>query len=388
MWATISAASGSIPPFILTSPPPLPPCWPTRTPVPPTGGGSPPRPACRYRGRSRRYPGAAWLPGVGTGDSATALVPVSLSEHSKAVGAEARRLAEALGITDPGLIAAVTDAGRLHDIGKADRRWQAMVGGTPGLAPLAKGPGGGSNPWRVLPQGWRHEMASVARLANTPALTRYLVGTHHGQGRPHFPAAPEIELWQGLGDWAGLRAQLIADHGYWGPGPVGSPGPPGGLAGQCRRAGGRASVMILTGLRPENPVAMMAAYGALRLLPGARLRWTETHPELDWEGDILAALAAQLPQRLGGPRTDGARRPQGQEHRRGGRLPGLGRDYPPMAGSPPTRAEGIDGIVGTDLLLLGGRHKFVEAARGDHGCPGQMSGCRQARRGPARTLAL
>jgi CRISPR-associated endonuclease/helicase Cas3 len=167
-------------------------------------------------GAVQAIPGGCVVTGRGHWDSATALVPVSLSEHSKAVGAEARRLAEALGITDPGLIAAVTDAGRLHDIGKADRRWQAMVGGTPGLAPLAKGPGGGSNPWRVLPQGWRHEMASVARLANTPALTRYLVGTHHGQGRPHFPAAPEIELWQGLGDWAGLRAQLIADHGYWG----------------------------------------------------------------------------------------------------------------------------------------------------------------------------
>jgi hypothetical protein len=31
--------------------------------------------------------------------------------------------------------------------------------------------------------------------------------------------------------------------------------------------------MKLTALRANNPVAVMAAYGALRLLPGARLRW-------------------------------------------------------------------------------------------------------------------
>ena len=149
-------------------------------------------------------------------DSASATRPVSLADHSKAVGTEVRRLAMALGMTDPALIEGLVAAGRAHDIGKADPRWQALVGADPDMPPLAKGPGGGHNPWRVLPRGWRHEMASIARLAHAADLTRYLVGTHHGHGRPHFPAAPEIALWQELGDWAGLRARLIASQGFWG----------------------------------------------------------------------------------------------------------------------------------------------------------------------------
>ena len=149
-------------------------------------------------------------------DSASATRPVSLADHSKAVGTEVRRLAMALGMTDPALIEGLVAAGRAHDIGKADPRWQALVGADPDMPPLAKGPGGGHNPWLLLPRGWRHEMASIARLAHAADLTRYLVGTHHGHGRPHFPAAPEIALWQELGDWAGLRARLIASQGFWG----------------------------------------------------------------------------------------------------------------------------------------------------------------------------
>jgi hypothetical protein len=59
--------------------------------------------------------------------------------------------------------------------------------------------------------------------------------------------------------------------------------------------------MMLTALRPENPIAWMAACGALRLLPGARLRWLDGTPELDWDGDVVAALAALPAQRLGSP---------------------------------------------------------------------------------------
>lgn len=59
--------------------------------------------------------------------------------------------------------------------------------------------------------------------------------------------------------------------------------------------------MMLTALQPENPIAWMAACGALRLLPGARLRWVDNIPELDWDGDITAALAALPAQRLVAP---------------------------------------------------------------------------------------
>jgi hypothetical protein len=59
--------------------------------------------------------------------------------------------------------------------------------------------------------------------------------------------------------------------------------------------------MRLTGLHADNPIAWMAACGALRLLPGARLRWEDTTPELDYRGDILADLAALPAERLKSP---------------------------------------------------------------------------------------
>jgi hypothetical protein len=120
--------------------------------------------------------------------------------------------------------------------------------------------------------------------------------------------------------------------------------------------------MRLTGLRPENPVAMMAAYGTLRLLPGARLRWANTHPELDWDGDILAALAQQLPQRLEAPEINLLDDPRDKH------IGGVA-GYRALAETIPHEwlmayaGETAGGIVSTDLELFGGQHKFVVLAR-------------------------
>jgi CRISPR-associated endonuclease/helicase Cas3 len=91
-----------------------------------------------------------------------------------------------------------------HDPGKADLRYQAYYSGGdlygPDLAePLAKSgqkrlPLGA---WERagLPPDWRHEALSV-RLAMLdrnfaeaydPELVLWLIGTHHGYGRPLFP---------------------------------------------------------------------------------------------------------------------------------------------------------------------------------------------------------
>jgi hypothetical protein len=56
--------------------------------------------------------------------------------------------------------------------------------------------------------------------------------------------------------------------------------------------------MKLTGLQADNPIAWMAACGALRLLPGSRLRWEDKLPELEFSGDILATLTALPGERL------------------------------------------------------------------------------------------
>jgi hypothetical protein len=120
--------------------------------------------------------------------------------------------------------------------------------------------------------------------------------------------------------------------------------------------------MKLTGIRPENPVAMMAAYGALRLLPGAMLRWNETHPELRWDGDIVIRLAERLPERQTAPELMALDDPRDKH------IGGV-EGFRALAKTIPHEwlsayaAEAPEGLNKTDLLLLGGNHKFVDTAR-------------------------
>lgn len=55
------------------------------------------------------------------------------------------------------------------------------------------------------------------------------------------------------------------------------------------------------GLQPNNPLAVMAAYSVLRLLPDATVRWSGTHPELSCDGDPVRRLASLLPERMSAP---------------------------------------------------------------------------------------
>jgi CRISPR-associated endonuclease/helicase Cas3 len=150
-------------------------------------------------------------------------------------------------------------AAHLHDAGKADPRFQAWLALGDSLGPdsehlLAKSarplP---RNPRECsgLPLLWRHEALSVRlaphiprfREARDPELVLWLVGTHHGYGRPFFPhsdvedARERINLpdmlgiphntleagagpqslafdWKGL-DWPGLYKCLKARYGVW-----------------------------------------------------------------------------------------------------------------------------------------------------------------------------
>ena len=126
----------------------------------------------------------------------------NLDSHGQAVAERARSIAESIGIPDV-LRNAVAMAGRLHDIGKADRRFQRWLDpvGT-AVRPLAKS-NAPRHLWEALrrdsgwPRGGRHEALSARLLGarldaeqDLPCgdelreLLIHLVISHHGKGRP------------------------------------------------------------------------------------------------------------------------------------------------------------------------------------------------------------
>ncbi len=185
--------------------------------------------------------------------------PETLRDHSEAVRRWCSGFAERAGLS-PERAHDAALAAYLHDAGKADPRFQRyLLGGDPfgpdpehvlakaGQKRLPKGA------WTRagLPEDWRHEALSVRlamlhpafKCAKDPRLVLWLIGTHHGFGRPLFPHADaadgarrsellaafgvEATLEIGAGpqspafdfggiDWAQLFEELKADYGIWG----------------------------------------------------------------------------------------------------------------------------------------------------------------------------
>jgi CRISPR-associated endonuclease/helicase Cas3 len=150
-------------------------------------------------------------------DDATSFTsPVSLGDHSRCVADEVRRLATVCGLPSS-LVKDLVTAAYLHDVGKADPRFQVMLHAGDGIAaelapePLAKS---GMDPRdrqvfktafqrSGLPPGYRHEATSLALLEATPAvlieaadpdLVLHLVASHHGAARPLLPAVPDEDV--------------------------------------------------------------------------------------------------------------------------------------------------------------------------------------------------
>ncbi|SPF56366.1 putative CRISPR-associated helicase Cas3, Anaes-subtype [Candidatus Sulfopaludibacter sp. SbA4] len=122
----------------------------------------------------------------------------------------------------------IVRAAALHDIGKADPRFQAWLRGGNPVKPgelIAKSGSSGQN-WAAIerarrlagyPKGGRHELMSVALLQEHRAefadvdfdLLLHLVGSHHGRCRPFAPVVVDPErLDVRYGDWRGG-----SDHG-------------------------------------------------------------------------------------------------------------------------------------------------------------------------------
>jgi CRISPR-associated endonuclease/helicase Cas3 len=168
----------------------------------------------------------------------------SLAQHSKEVEEKAESFARSAGLSAD-RVADLKLAGFLHDEGKRDPRFQRWLhhgdplgadpddestvlakSGRP-LPPDARDKAG-------LPPHWRHEALSVRlarvhlRLADAKDkdLVLWLVGTHHGYGRPLFPHADPMESnpdvgpqslafdWNGI-DWPTLFQTLKVRYGVW-----------------------------------------------------------------------------------------------------------------------------------------------------------------------------
>ena len=165
--------------------------------------------------------------------------PITLQDHAGDVVARVEQFTAALGITDP-LADDLRLAAELHDTGKADERFQLMLaGGDPwnrqeekeALAKSGRPSSRGAGKRAGLPNRWRHEARSV-RLASTdprfsaahdPFLVLWLIGTHHGHGRPFFGFHDPLDDQgpQSLGysfggrDWTTLFEELRRRYGVW-----------------------------------------------------------------------------------------------------------------------------------------------------------------------------
>lgn len=124
----------------------------------------------------------------------------------------------------------IVNAARVHDAGKAEPRMQALLHGNPLTA--AAGPVLAKSAlrrreeqvaaWKMsgLPRGFRHEFASLDYETIDDQLTRYLVATHHGYGRPWLVACQDE---QAAGarfarldtHWARTWSSLLAERGPW-----------------------------------------------------------------------------------------------------------------------------------------------------------------------------
>ena len=134
---------------------------------------------------------------------------IELDQHLTAVARTARDFAHQLGLSQE-LQEALWWAGRLHDLGKADRRFQMWLHGGDEIELAASGRHLAKSPLHFhdapsrrvarqragYPRGIRHEMTSTAMVTanpnflsrlDDPDLVLHLISSHHGWGRPFAP---------------------------------------------------------------------------------------------------------------------------------------------------------------------------------------------------------
>jgi CRISPR-associated endonuclease/helicase Cas3 len=187
-------------------------------------------------------------------DDGSFTLQTPLDRHTDDVRRLARQFARACGINE-GAAEDIELAARLHDLGKLDGRFQAMLrGGTFReeilSEPLAKsdfmtyGERQKAKRMSGYPKHARHELTSViiARLgavhvrAHDPDLVLHLIGTHHGYARPFPPVVDDLDpitvtaeidgrtvnapsdhrLYRLDSGWTDQFRRLIRGYGHWG----------------------------------------------------------------------------------------------------------------------------------------------------------------------------
>ena len=254
--------------------------------------------------------------------------PVSLADHSRGVADCAAKFAAGCGLP----VELYYQAGLLHDLGKLDPRFQAMLRqSSPRTAvgkPLAKSANGPRNKRerddaRLVhryPSGARHELLSCAILESSDDDLMHLIATHHGSARPFADAVVEneaassfeVDLFefkrqmptskQEIATWNAELPErfwrMVRKHGWWGSAyreaafrladhaqsraeqedgwkPATGQTPPANYAAKAAKP--PSYELPLPGLDGSNPLAFLAALGTLRLanraFPGTRLSW-------------------------------------------------------------------------------------------------------------------
>jgi CRISPR-associated endonuclease/helicase Cas3 len=155
-------------------------------------------------------------------------------DHTRDVADRIDQIASALPYLQP-FARMFRQAGEYHDLGKRRTVWQRNIGNTEKDKLLAKSAGGRALALDLAPD-YRHEFGSLADLLREGSefdlselsederdLLLHVIATHHGRGRPHFPAAEAFDpLPAGIdaaviaADVARRFARLQRKYGRWG----------------------------------------------------------------------------------------------------------------------------------------------------------------------------